>query len=163
MAKYDWEKLRREFLTTSSKCTLQQFAIDKNIPYGLLRNNAKGWIKEKMTKSRQKNDKIIDQTIDKQIAHEVDINTRHLKISNDLLNAIELCTTIEALKTIEVKDGKPFKLKFPSIGRIKELSNSLEKLQKIQRIATGQDNGKGDENIIKDFMEAVINGHEETN
>lgn len=163
MAKYDWEKIKQEYMTTDAKCTLKQFALDKNIPYDFLREKAIGWRKEKHTRNTQKTNKIIDKTIEKQIEHEVDINTRHLKISNDLLNAIELCTTIEALKTIEVKDGKPFKLKFPSIGRIKELSNSLEKLQKIQRIATGQDNGKGDENIIKDFMEAVINGHEETN
>lgn len=163
MAKYDWEKIKQEYMTTGAKCTLKQFALDKNIPYNLLRQKATGWRTKKRTKDEQKTNKIIDKTIEKQIEHEVDINTRHLKISNDLLNAIELCTTIEALKTIEVKDGKPFKLKFPSIGRIKELSNSLEKLQKIQRIATGQDNGKGDENIIKDFMEAVINGHEETN
>ena len=163
MAKYDWEKIKQDYMTTDAKCTLKQFALDRNIPYNLLRQKATGWRKNKQTKNEQKTNKIIDKTIEKQIEHEVDINTRHLKISNDLLNAIELCTTIEALKTIEVKDGKPFKLKFPSIGRIKELSNSLEKLQKIQRIATGQDNGKGNENIIKDFMEAVINGHEETN
>jgi len=150
-------------MTTDAKCTLKQFALDRNIPYNLLRQKATGWRKSKQAKNEQKTNKIIDKTIEKQIEHEVDINTRHLKVSGDLLNAIELCASVEALKTIELKDGATVMLKFPSIGRIKDLSNSLEKIQRIQRIATGQDTGKGDENIIKDFMEAVINGHEETN
>jgi len=163
MAKYDWEKIKQEYMTTDAKCTLKQFALDRNIPYNLLRQKATGWRKSKQAKNEQKTNKIIDKTIEKQIEHEVDINTRHLKVSGDLLNAIELCASVEALKTIELKDGATVMLKFPSIGRIKDLSNSLEKIQRIQRIATGQDTGKGDENIIKDFMEAVINGHEETN
>ncbi|WP_241243631.1 hypothetical protein [Caldicellulosiruptor changbaiensis] len=36
---YDWESLKREFVLGSYR-TLREFAEDKNISYGLLRNKA---------------------------------------------------------------------------------------------------------------------------
>ena len=96
MAKYDWDALKRKFIT-SGKCTLKQFAEDNKIPYGLLRDNAKGWIKEKQTKNRQKTDKIIDKTIEKQIDVEVDWNIRQLQAGARVLEAIE-----KARKDLEV-------------------------------------------------------------
>lgn len=147
MAKYDWDALKRKFIT-SGKCTLKQFAIDNNIPYGLLRDNAKGWIKEKQTKSRQKTDKIIDETINKQIESEVAMNMRHYNLGGRLLDVISKTINLEEL--------------FESPKSINSIAKSLETIQKVQRIASGLEKGdngaKGD--VIKDFMEAVINGNE---
>lgn len=147
MAKYDWDALKRKFIT-SGKCTLKQFAIDNNIPYGLLRDNAKGWIKEKQTKSRQKTDKIIDETINKQIESEVAMNMRHYNLGGRLLDVISKTINLEEL--------------FESPKSINSIAKSLETIQKVQRIASGLekgDNGAKDD-VIKDFMEAVINGNE---
>lgn len=147
MAKYDWDALKRKFIT-SGKCTLKQFAINNNIPYGLLRDNAKGWIKEKQTKSRQKTDKIIDETINKQIESEVEMNMRHYNLGGRLLDVISKTINLEEL--------------FESPKSINSIAKSLETIQKVQRIASGLEKGdngaKGD--VIKDFMEAVINGNE---
>ena len=147
MAKYDWEKLRRKFVTSSAKTSLKQFAVDNNIPYGLLRDNAKGWLKEKQTKQRQKTDKIINNTIDRQIESEVEMNLKHYNIATTLLSVLEKSAKIDEMYT--------------SPKSINSLAKSLETIQKVQRIASGveKDTGKGD--IINDFMEAVINGNNE--
>ena len=151
MAKYDWEKLRRKFVTTSRKCTLKQFATDNNIPYGLLRDNASGWIEEKKTKQRQKSDKIIDKTINRQIESEVEMNIRHYDIGLKLLSLIERSSGIKEI--------------IVSPKGISALASALEKTQKVQRIASGLDKNEGGSksDIIKDFMEGVINGDGTTN
>lgn len=145
MAKYDWEKLRQKFVTTNTKCSLKQFAKDNNIPYGLLRQNAVGWCKERRTKNEQKTNKIIDKTIDKQIESDVEMNLRHYNLAGKLLAVIEKSIDMEGL--------------FVSPKSINSIAKSLETTQKVQRIASGVENkdGGGNGDLIKDFMEAVVN------
>lgn len=149
MAKYDWEKLKRKFVTTSSKCTLKQFAIDNNLPYGLLRQKAKGWNESKRTNEEQKTNRIITKTIEKEIDREVDCNTRHYEIYEKLLESIDNFL------------GKD-KLLMPKV--IKELADAMKTIQQGQRLASGLDkeNKGGSENVIKDFMEAVISKGNDT-
>lgn len=150
MAKYDWEKLRRKFVTTSRKYTLKQFAIDNQIPYGLLRDNAKGWLEEKRTKQRQKTDKIIDKTIDRQIESEVEMNLKHYGAGTKLLDLIDKACKVKEIACMP--------------KAISSLATALEKAQKVQRIASGRDKeGDGKADVISKFMEAVINGNDTSN
>ncbi len=150
MAKYDWEKLRQKFVTTGAKCSLKQFAIDNKVPYGLLRQNAKGWTTQKRTKTEQKTNKVIEKTIDRQIDSEVEMNLRHYEISRKLLDSVEKSAGTKELYLMPKS--------------INSLAKSLETLQKVQRIASGLDKSDNKGDVIQNFMEAVINGsNEDTN
>lgn len=148
MAKYDWDRLKRIYLT-SKKCTLKQFAIDNNLPYGLLRQKARGWNESKRTNDEQKTNRIVTKTIEKEIDREVDCNTRHYEIYEKLLESIDNFL------------GKD-KLLIPKT--IKELADAMKTIQQGQRLASGLDkeNKGGSENVIKDFMEAVISKGNDT-
>lgn len=135
-------------MTTNSKCTLKQFAIDNGIPYRTIRERAVGWTKERQARHQQKTSKIIDETISKQIDSEVEMNLRHYDIARKLLDVVEKSVSLNELMV--------------SPKSINSLAKSIETIQKVQRIASGlekSDTAKGD--LVKDFMEAVINGTNE--
>ncbi len=59
MAKYDWIKLKQEYILGKYK-NLKEFAEKKGITYSVLRKKAKEWNAEKGTKREQKGNKIIE-------------------------------------------------------------------------------------------------------
>lgn len=145
---YDWINLKKKFITkntSNSKYTLKQFAIDEKINYATLRENAKGWLKEKKTKQQQKTDKIIDKIIERQIESEVEMNNHHYNIANRLLEVIGQTLNFESLNK--------------SPKSINTLAKALKTLQEVQRTASDVDkvNGSGGvENAIEDFVKAVV-------
>lgn len=150
MAKYDWEKLKRKFITTSPKCTLKQFAIDNGIPYRTLRERAVGWVKERRARHQQKTGEIIDKTIDRQIESEVEMNLKHYDAGTKLLDLIDKACKVKEIACMP--------------KAISSLATALEKAQKVQRIASGRDKeGDGKADVISKFMEAVINGNDTSN
>ena len=130
MAKYDWIKLKQEYITGDYK-SLKEFAEKKKINYDMLRRNAKTWSKEKVTKRSQKGHKIIEKTIERQIDAEVDRNTRHLQTFDKMQDAIEKILT---------QYDKPSKRDIYTLLKAGEL---MDKIQKGQRLAEGMDVGGG--------------------
>ncbi|WAM35597.1 hypothetical protein [Caldicellulosiruptor acetigenus] len=150
---YDWESLKREFLTGDYR-TLKEFAEAKNISYGLLRNKAKGWTQEKRQVERTKSKLIVEKTLQKQIEKASDYNTLHVEFWDRLLELVW-----EALnddKTIKTKEGKI------NIYALEKLSNVVEKVQKGQRLALGLDDKKDEhsEELLQRMWEIVQALHE---
>lgn len=130
MAKYDWPKLKTEYITGEFE-SLKDFAEAKGLPYKTLRNNATGWIDKKRAKAGQKQDKVIERTIAKQVETEAEINTKHYELWKAF---------VDKAQALMVTAETP--------GQIKTLAEVIEKAQKGQRLARGMDIDKpptGDE------------------
>ena len=130
MAKYDWPKLKTEYITGEFE-SLKAFAEAKGIPYQTLRNNAAGWMTKKSTREVQKQDKIRERVTAKQIETEAEINTKHYELWKAF---------VDKAQALMVTAETP--------GQIKTLAEVIEKAQKGQRLARGMDIDKpptGDE------------------
>ena len=130
MAKYDWPKLKTEYITGEFE-SLKAFAEAKGVPYQTLRNNAKGWADKKSTREVHKQYKIAEKVTEKQIETEAEINTKHYELWKAFVDKAQaLMATAE------------------TPGQIKTLAEVIEKAQKGQRLARGMDIDKppaGDE------------------
>lgn len=148
MAKFDWNELKKEFLLGDYK-SLKEFAEKKGLKYNSdFRKKAAGWREEKLTRNRQKTDKIIEKVIEKQIEQEVDWNTAHLNAWGELLNIIN-----EILKARDEQLSKDGKL---NIYALEKIANILEKIQKGQRLALGLDSQtETSSDSLKELVEAI--------
>ncbi len=130
--KYDWNKLHREFITGDYK-TLKEFAEKKNMSYKTLKEKAKGWVEEKQTKDRLKSDRITKATIDNQVFTASEINKKHLSLY------ASATTVIEKLIKQSVSGNKV------NVYNIEKAVDSLQKIQKGQRLALGMDRDGGNQ------------------
>ncbi|MDR3318445.1 MAG: hypothetical protein LBS99_03325 [Clostridiales bacterium] len=131
--KYNWVKLRREFIVGNCK-TLKEFAEKKKIPYEVVRVKAPGWRCAKETINKQNQNKIEAKILAAQVKEEVDRNTRHLRVGDNFLEFVEQFTR-NALETASTK---------PEIGieGVERLIRIAERVQKMQRLALGLDRDK---------------------
>lgn len=127
MAKYDWIKLRQKYITGDYK-SLKDFAERENVDYPTLRNNANGWKKERVTKQKQKTDKIIEKTINKQAEKESALNVQVLSVAEKFIKVLGRFT-VEELSELTMADTRDFV----------NLTGALSNLQKIHRISEGLD------------------------
>ena len=143
--KYDWISLKRKFITKhqgDKKYTLKQFAEDEGISYSLVRKNAVGWIGERDTKQEQRNNKITEKTIERQIETCVEMNQHHYNLANQLLEVMEKTFSEQNL----VKSPKSINI----------LTKALLNLQSVQRTASGADKSSGGAaELIQEFIKAV--------
>ncbi|ADQ05199.1 hypothetical protein Calow_1653 [Caldicellulosiruptor owensensis OL] len=135
MLRYDWDVLKREFLTGSYK-SLKEFAEAKGVHYGTLRNKAKDWLKERQQITQEKNQAILEKTLERQIEEAVDYNAWHVRVWDKFLQLVWAALHDE--KTIKTKDGKY------NVYVLERLANVMEKVQKGQRLALGLDENKED-------------------
>lgn len=130
MAKYDWPKLKTEYITGEFD-GLQGFAKAKSITYSYLRKRAVGWDLEKGTRRELKENKVRKKITERQIESEAEINTKHYELWKAFVDKAQaLMSTAE------------------TPGQIKTLAEVIEKAQKGQRLARGMDIDKpptGDE------------------
>lgn len=144
--RYDWGKLRQKFITRSKgneKYSLKQFAEDEKISYATLRKKAVGWIDEKETRQEQNRNKIIDETYQRSMEKEVEINLHHYDLANKLLEVMEKTFNISHLVS--------------SPKAINTLAKGLKTLQEVQRKASGLDkNQSSGSTVIQDFKKAVL-------
>lgn len=143
--KYDWISLKRKFITKcqgDKKYTLKQFAEDEKISYSLVRKNSCGWIDERETKQEQRNNKITEKTIERQIESFVEMNSHHYDLANKLFEVMEKTFSEQNL----IKSPKS----------INTLSKALLNLQNVQRTASGADKTNGGAaELIQEFIKAV--------
>lgn len=154
MQRYDWDELKREFLTGSYK-SLKEFAEKKGLHYGTLRNKAKDWLKERQQITQEKNQAILEKTLERQIEEAVDYNAWHVRVWDEFLRLIWAALHDE--KTIKTKDGRY------NVHALERLVNVMEKTQKGQRLALGLDEEKKDdrsEELLQRMREIVQTLHE---
>jgi hypothetical protein len=79
VARYNWEKLKKEFILGNYD-SVRDYAAKNNIKYnGYFAKRTRGWADEKRAKQKQKESKIVDKTIEKIAEAESDRNATHLK------------------------------------------------------------------------------------
>lgn len=145
MAKYDWKQLEKEYILSDYK-SVSQFIKSKQIPYnGTTKNKTKGWTEKKRLKQDQKETKIIEKVLEKEIEKEVDVNTRHLKLYDSFLDALENSFN---------NPNEYMYLGMPDYDKLKKMVDILEKSQKGQRLAKGLD--KESENSITQSLAETI-------
>ena len=127
MAKHDWQKLKRLFISGDCK-TLREFAEVQDIPYRGLRANAVGWVTEKRAKQEQKQSKITNTVLERQAEYEIDRNTAHLA-AGDLILA-KLNIAIAKIKPMDTN----------AVYLLSTAASALEKVQKSQRLGDGNSN-----------------------
>ena len=137
MSKYDWAKLKREYLTGDYK-SLREFAEAKDINYAVLRQNAAEWSKEKLTIDSQKTNKIIEGVTEREIQYEIDRNAAHLAAGDLIMMQVNL-----ALQALKSKDKNALYL-------LNAAATTLEKVQKVQRLGDGL--GAGNEVSVVDDL-----------
>lgn len=142
--KYDWAKLRRKFIT-GDYATVKDFAEKEKIPYALARKHSANWLEEKRTLKQHKENKIIENVLNNQIASASDINSRHIEIFNKALDMAE-----RGLDECIVDDKV-------QVGRLEKVVDSLQKIQKGQRLALGMDRDGGnqtaEDNVARVFKD----------
>ncbi|MDO6355124.1 hypothetical protein Q3V94_08535 [Caloramator sp. CAR-1] len=155
MARENWEELKKEFMLGDFK-SLKDFAEKKGLKYNSdFRKKVAGWKEEKLTKLRQKTDKIIEKTIEKQIEHEVDYNTTHLKLWGEFLNI--LSEAISDKDNLKNKDGKI------SAYILEKFANVMDKAQKGQRLALGLDEQKQDNTELLNKVNEIVRALQDDN
>lgn len=150
MAKYDWKQLEKEYILSDYK-SVSSFLNDKGIKNnGTTRKNTSGWKEKKRQKEDKKATEIIQQTTEKEIKQEVDINTRHLELYNKFLDVLDSSF------------GNPEQymyLGMPDYDKLKKMVDILEKAQKGQRLAKGLDK-EGNNNVAQSLAEAIQKAYE---
>lgn len=154
MAKYNWQKLRQKYIT-GDYSSLRNFTDRENIPYGLLRQKASGWNKEKRTKNEQKTNIIIDKTIEKQSVSESEINTKHLELYNKAAELIERLMVDDISKNVDMF-GNVSDTGLVLHTKLKTALQCIEIAQKGQRLALGMDKPKDDSEEAKDRLCAIV-------
>ena len=140
--KYDWEELRRKFIT-GDYTTIKEFAEKEKVPYSLTRKHSANWLNEKRTVRQYKEKRIIENVINKQIVSTSYINERHIAVFEKALDIAERglseCIADENINA----------------SRLEKIVDSLQKIQKAQRLALGMDKDGGnqaaEDNVTKLF------------
>lgn len=142
--KYDWAKLRRKFIT-GDYSTVKEFAEKEKIPYALARKHSADWLEQKRTIKQHKENKIIENVLNKQITSASDINERHIAAFNKALDIAE-----QGLDECLTADGI-------NASKFEKIVDSLQKIQKGQRLALGMDRDGGnqaaEENVARVFAD----------
>ncbi len=142
--KYDWVMLRRKFIT-GDYVTVKEFAEMEAIPYAAVRKRSAEWTEQKRTLAKRKENKIVENVLNKQIATASEINNRHIEIFNKALNAAE-----QGLS--ECMNGESL-----NASKFEKIVDSLQKIQKAQRLALGMDRDGGnqavEDNVARVFAE----------
>ena len=138
MAKYDWDKLKAKYIAGNYK-SVQEFAQKEGILYNsALRSKAATWKSEKVTRARQKTDKIIDKTIEKIAERESDRNARHISLYDKLLDKAEQVIDGQLDVFVDMF-GKAHKGEVLDGNKLESMVRVLEKAQKGHRLALGMD------------------------
>ena len=138
MAKYDWTKLKREYLTGEYK-SIAEFLREKGMTRtGFVNKQTSGWDKERATLQQEKSKKILESVTEKQIEHEIDRNAAHLA-AGDLI-VTKLLLTLQGIKP---KDKN-------SAYLLNAAANALATVQKVQQLGDGV--GVGSEVSIIDDL-----------
>lgn len=138
IAKYDWIELKKEYLLGDYK-SLKEFAASNNVNYDVLRRKAKTWTDEKVTRKSAKSHKIIKKVTEQEIKKEVDRNTKHLGAYDLALDACVSVLKDELNKGVDMY-GNGYTSPVVIHSKLARIVESLEKIQKGQRLAEGLDN-----------------------
>ena len=142
MAKYDWIKLKREYM--KSKCkSVKAFLETAGIPCsGRTRNSTRGWSTEKRQNEERTSSEIIEKTLAKTVELESNRNLRHLEVYDLALDACEEILRRELRQGVDMFGNK---YKSPVIihSKLARIVEALEKIQKGHRLAEGLDGDSG--------------------
>lgn len=137
--RHDWNELKKNWLLGDYK-SLVEFAEHHNIKYGYVKQQAakNNWYEEKRTMEELKTNEIVQKTVAASIENEVSRNTKHLQAYDIALDACITILNKELKKGVDMF-GNHFTSQViihPKLARIVE---TLEKIQKGQRLAEGLD------------------------
>lgn len=134
--KYDWIKLKNEYLTTN--ISLRGLAEKHGIPFNTIKSRCskEDWGKQKPEVQQKIATEATQKTIDSEIARKVKINENHIQLYEDGLEVVK--DILEAYKNTMQSDSKkkvnPFNLE--------KIFSCIEKAQKGQRLALNIDEEK---------------------
>lgn len=135
MSKYDWIKLKAKYIAGNYE-SLKAFADKETINYDVLRKKASKWQNEKSQSNQEKVTKIVTKTIEKIAEKESNRNIRHLAVWDKILNKVEkLADKDRILLGVDETGNLIYEDITPKM--MVELSTSMDKIQKGQRLAEG--------------------------
>lgn len=138
MAKYDWNQLEKEYITSEYK-SVSQFIKSKEIPYnGTTKAKTKGWTERKRLKQDQKATKIIEKIIEIESEKEAKKIIQIKDVANELLKKIvqannelnmHLARNKKKTKTIQYdyKTNKPSKETIDEEEEVKSYIDIIDK------------------------------------
>lgn len=153
MGKFNWEKLKKEYILGDID-SLREFAKYKKLNYtGYYMQKTKGWGEERVAVSREMSCKTIKKTIEKVAEAESDINSRHVSVWNKILNKIESIIGKDKL-IVSGKFGRQIETDVTPKA-LSELATAMEKVQKGQRLALGIDKGDNQADLLRDTNQKI--------
>ena len=133
----DWDALKTQFLA-SNHTKIADFLQEKGIKRsGSVSRHTVGWAAEKKTFIARKNTRVLQKTLDRRVAKEVDYNLAHLQQWEDLRSRIDLMFR-DPDPSLCTANGQL------TPATVEKIAGILEKAQKGQRLALGLDAGKQD-------------------
>lgn len=132
--KYDWVKLKNEYLTTN--ISLRGLAEKHNIPFSTVnaRSSREEWGKQKPEIQNKINAEVEQKTIKSVIDEKVEVNKRHIALFDRGLDIVEYLMQ-KYLEEIEQGTGKK-----ATACNVDFLMSAITKAQKGQRLALNLDN-----------------------
>ena len=133
----DWDALKNEFLG-SKHTKLADFLQEKGIKRsGSVSRHTAGWPADKKAFMTRKNTRVLQKTLDRRVAKEVDHNLAHLQQWDDIRSRIDLMLQAPD-PSLCTANGQL------TPATVEKIAGILERVQKGQRLALGLDAGKQD-------------------
>lgn len=143
--KYDWVKLKNEYLTTN--ISLRGLAEKYDMPFSTInaRSSKEKWGKQKPEIQNKISAEVEQKTIKSVIDEKVEVNKRHIALFDKGLDIVEYLMK-KYLEEIEAGKGKK-----ATACNVEFLMSALTKAQKGQRLALNldnEDNGEKEPEIL---------------
>ena len=147
----DWDALKTQFLA-SNHTKIADFLQEKGIKRsGSVSRHTVGWAAEKKTFIARKNTRVLQKTLDRRVAKEVDHNLAHLQQWDDIRSRIDLMFR-DPDPSLCTANGQL------TPATVEKIAGILEKAQKGQRLALGLDMEKQNKETTQlDKLIASIN------
>ena len=147
----DWDALKNEFLG-SKHTKLADFLQEKGIKRsGSVSRHTAGWPADKKAFMTRKNTRVLQKTLDRRVAKEVDHNLAHLQQWDDIRQRIDLMLQAPD-PSLCTANGQL------TPATVEKIAGILEKAQKGQRLALGLDMEKQNKETTQlDKLIASIN------
>ena len=147
----DWDALKTQFLA-SNHTKLYAFLQEKGINRsGSVSRHTVGWPADKKAFIARKNTRVLQKTLDRRVAKEVDHNLAHLQQWDDIRSRIDLMLQAPD-PSLCTADGQL------TPGALEKIAGIIDKVQKGQRLALGLDMEKQNKETTQlDKLIASIN------
>jgi hypothetical protein len=143
----DWESLKLDFMK-NQYANLKEFAEAKGISHGTIRNRCSGWMAEKANYKERVTDLAVSGTLALDVMTVTERNLYHVEVWDKFLAMV--VRSFDNEYTLCNADGTV------RVGMLERLANTMEKIQKCQRLALGMDKEtKDNKGLFAEFAAAI--------